>query len=283
MGLLIKKSKYKTLLLSAVCIIAIILYSIIQNNWIYVDHINVGLSNLPTELNGLKIAHISDVHLPKNASSIENIINKIKKENPDIIVITGDIIDASADIKGCGLDTLSYGLSQVAPTYAVTGNHEFNNGNLTLWKDILINSNVLIMDNSLEIFSKDGKSICILGLEDGIPYNPSIFSKIETLKSMPILLLAHRPELLDSYFSKEFSITPNLVFSGHAHGGQFRVPFLNKGIIAPNQGLFPTLTSGAYEIDDDRKLIVSRGLGNSIIPIRINNRPHIPIITLISE
>ena len=258
-------------------------YCTIQNNWIYVDHISVGLSNLPKELNGLKIAHISDVHLPKNASSIENIINKVKKENPDIIVMTGDIIDASADIKNCGLDTLSYGLSQIAPTYAVTGNHEFINGNVGLWKTILINSNVTVMNNSLDIFKINDKSITIVGLEDGTPYTPSLFPQIEALDNIPIILLAHRPELVDSYFSKEFSIIPNLVFSGHAHGGQFRIPFLNKGIIAPNQGLFPALTSGLYETNNDGKLIVSRGLGNSIIPIRINNTPHIPIITLISE
>jgi predicted MPP superfamily phosphohydrolase len=71
-----------------------------------------------------------------------------------------------------------------------------------------------------------------------------------------------------------------LVFSGHAHGGQFRIPFLKKGIIAPNQGLFPKYTSGLYSSNNGIQVMVSRGLGNSIIPIRINNRPHLPIIRL---
>lgn len=273
-------TKFKFILVLLICIPIVVFYCIIQNNWIYIDRINVTLNSLPDKLDGLKIAHISDVHLPKNASSIENILKKVKNENPDIVVMTGDIIDASADIKTCGLDKLGYGLSQIAPTYVVTGNHEFVNGNVDTWKDILINSNVSVIDNSLKIFNKNNESIAIIGLEDGISYDPKLFPKIKTLEDMPIILLAHRPELVDSYFSEEFSITPNLAFSGHAHGGQFRIPFLDKGLIAPGQGLFPTLTSGVYNFDNDRKLIVSRGLGNSIIPIRINNRPHIPIITL---
>jgi predicted MPP superfamily phosphohydrolase len=193
--------------------------------------------------------------------------------------MTGDIIDAIADIKSCGLDTLSYGLSQIAPTYAVTGNHEFNNGNLDTWKNILKQSNINVIDNSIKIYEKNNEFIAIIGLEDDVTYNPNIFNEIKTLNNMPIILLAHRPELLESYFLDSFSITPNLVFSGHSHGGQFRIPFLNKGIIAPGQGILPRYTSGLYKFNDG-KLIISRGLGNSIIPIRINNRPHIPIITL---
>ena len=93
----------------------------------------------------------------------------------------------------------------------------------------------------------------------------------EDLKGYNILL-SHRPELIDIYAS--FNI--NLVFSGHAHGGQIRIPFIG-GIIAPNQGLFPKYTSGLYEVKNT-KMVVSRGLGNSAFPIRINNRPEIVVV-----
>lgn len=279
MNLLFKKIKYNPILIPAICIITIIFYCTIQNNWIYIDHINVSLNNLPPKLKGLKIAHISDVHLPKNAASIDTIIKKVKNEKPDIIVMTGDIIDASADIKSCGLDTLSYGLSQIAPTYAVTGNHEFNNGNIATWKSILNKCNISVVDNSVEIFKKNNESIAIMGLEDGGTYNPELFKQVTTLGNIPKILLVHRPEFIGSYFSNGFDIIPNLVFSGHAHGGQFRIPLFNKGVIAPGQGILPRYTSGLYKFDDGQ-LIISRGLGNSIIPIRINNRPHIPIVTL---
>jgi uncharacterized protein len=91
-------------------IIVIIVYCYVENNWIEVEHIKIEMNNLPKELKGLKIAHISDVHLPKNASSIDNIINKVKQQKPDIIVMTGDIIDSSADLKTCGLGKLGKGL-----------------------------------------------------------------------------------------------------------------------------------------------------------------------------
>ena len=88
------------------------------------------------------------------------------------------------------------------------------------------------------------------------------------------VLLAHRPELVDEYQELGF----DLVFSGHAHGGQFRFPFI-KGSYAPGQGIFPTYTSGAYK-EGETTMIVNRGLGNSIIPIRIGNRPEIIVVTL---
>ena len=88
------------------------------------------------------------------------------------------------------------------------------------------------------------------------------------------ILLSHRPELLSLYSESEFDV----VFSGHAHGGQFRLPFIG-GLIAPDQGLFPTYTSGTYKLDNTT-MIVNRGLGNSIIPIRIFNRPEIVVVTL---
>ena len=91
------------------------------------------------------------------------------------------------------------------------------------------------------------------------------------------ILLSHMPETFEAYVSEEV----DLVLSGHAHGGQFRVPFIG-GIIAPNQGLFPEFDAGKY-IKNNTIMIVSRGIGNSIIPIRFNNRPEIVIVELISE
>jgi predicted MPP superfamily phosphohydrolase len=91
------------------------------------------------------------------------------------------------------------------------------------------------------------------------------------------VLLSHRPELFDCYVAKG----ADLVFSGHAHGGQFRLPFLG-GVFAPDQGLFPTYDAGLYQ-QKGTSMIVSRGLGNSLFPFRVNNRPEIVVVTLLSE
>lgn len=276
-----KELKYIRLVSSILFFILVLSsYCFAQNNWIKIENIKVEVKELPKELKGLKIAHISDVHLPKNASNVESIVDKVKQEKPDIIVMTGDIIDESADLKTCGLDKLCRGLSKITKTYAITGNHELWNGHVDEWTSILVENNIEVIDNKVGIYTKNNKSIAILGLKDGYEYKSEDFKDISNCKNMPIILLAHRPELFGSYSSSSNSINPNIVFSGHAHGGQFRIPIINKGIIAPNQGFFPKYTSGLYTYNNV-KMIVSRGLGNSIIPIRINNRPHLPIIELV--
>lgn len=189
--------------------------------------------------------------------------------------MTGDIIDQSADLKTCGLDKLCKGLSEITKTYAVTGNHELWNKNVDEWTNTLTENDIKVIDNKIEMYTKNNKSIAIVGLMDGNEYKPV------NINDIPMILLAHRPELFVSSYSSDLNIiNPNIVFSGHAHGGQFRIPIIDKGVIAPNQGLFPKYTSGLYT-NNNVKMIVSRGLGNSIIPIRINNRPHLPIIELV--
>ncbi|MCB2288575.1 metallophosphoesterase [Clostridium sp. CS001] len=271
--------KFKAIIFLALALTTVV-YCYSQNNWIKVEHIKVEINNLPKELNGLKIAHISDVHLPKNASNIDVIVNKVKQQRPDIIVMTGDLIDASADLKTCGLDRLCIGLAEIAKTYAVTGNHEIWNGNLNEWTNILTKNKVEVLDNETKTYTKNNKSIEVIGLMEGSDYKLLNPKDIENSKDAPRILLTHRPELFAYYSSDLNIINPDIVFSGHAHGGQVRIPFINKGLFSPNQDLFPRYTSGIYT-NNGVKMIVSRGLGNSVIPIRINNRPHLPIIELI--
>ena len=95
-------------------------------------------------------------------------------------------------------------------------------------------------------------------------------------ESSYIILLSHRPELFESYVSCNI----DLVLSGHAHGGQFRLPFIG-GLIAPDQGIFPKYDAGLFT-NGSTNMIVSRGLGNSIIPIRFNNRPEVIVIELLN-
>lgn len=281
------KNNLKSLKKVAIILVLIIfsgIYCYAENNWIKVENNKIEINNLPDGLSGLKIAHISDVHLPKNASSIDNIVSKVKKEKPDIIVMTGDIIDASADLTTCGLDRFCKGLSEIAPSYAVTGNHEYNNGNVEEWSRILKANNVEVVDNKIKMYTKNNETILIAGLSDDNEFN---FNKLnfnefndnKKIKDFPMILLAHRPELFYSYSSSSNIKSPDIVFSGHAHGGQFRIPIINQGIVAPNQGFFPKYTSGIYS-NNDVNMVVSRGLGRSIIPVRINNRPNIPIIQL---
>ncbi len=270
---------FKRLIVLICVIIICIIYVIVQNNWIQSEAIEVEVANLPQELDNFTIAHVSDVHLPRNASDIETIIQMVKEQEPDITVVTGDIIDRSANISTSDLHQLCAGLAEISPAFAVSGNHEKERGDISEWRNILTENGIQVIDDTFEIIEIGTARIAVMGLGDFMPLTEEIFATPEIMESDYRVLLAHRPELWDKYYSAPESIRPDLVFTGHAHGGQVRIPFVG-GLIAPDQGFFPDYTSGLYVAENGSKMVLSRGLGNSVIPVRINNRPHLPVVTI---
>ena len=152
----------------------------------------------------------------------------------------------------------------------------------------LTEKGVIILDNEFDKITINDESIIILGMKDPSFYPKEIsadqtsynlketMDKIGNTNSFK-LLLSHRPELFETYVENDV----DLVLTGHAHGGQIRIPFIG-GLIAPDQGLFPKYTGGIFT-KNNTSMIVSRGIGNSIFPFRINNRPELVIITLNGE
>lgn len=269
-----------SLLISITVLLIIIAYLYIQNICIKIEYFNIKLKKLPIDFIGLKIAHISDVHIPNNQFNIEKLIKILKKERPDVIVLAGDLIYKRKSIDKIQLEKLCKELSDIAKTYAVTGNHEIWNNDLEQWYKILKSNNVTVLDNRIEVFKNMQTSIVIVGLKESCRYSVENFNYENIKEDIPIILIAHRPEYFDAYFSSPISIRPDLVLSGHAHGGQFRIPILNVAIYSPNQGIFPKYSSGLYTSENGVQMVVSRGLSNSSFPIRINNRIHLPIINI---
>ena len=255
-----------------------------QNKKLKVRRTTLKFDKLPQAFDNFKIAQVSDIHCDKVGLSDLSFINKIKNFNPDMIVITGDILDSYNNNMDIAYNILSQ-LTIIAPCYFVSGNHE-----LRLPKEyddlrnIMKKLNITYMNNSNLLITKNNESINLVGVED---YN---FFKnednlnhranfIETLKELYSpdhfnILLSHRPEKFPIYADIKYE----LIFSGHAHGGQWRVPFVG-GIFSPSQGFFPKYTNGNYALEDST-IIVSQGLGNSSFPIRINNRIELVLATL---
>ena len=157
----------------------------------------------------------------------------------------------------------------------MTGNHEIATNDVDHIKKELSNLGVIVLSNNEQIIEKNGERIKIIGIEDplsGVSVEDALikFKKTEDFT----LVLSHRPETFQDYVDNRLDI----VFSGHAHGGQFRIPGLG-GLVAPGQGLFPKYTAGLYE-EKDTKMIVSRGLGNSVIPFRVFNTPELVVVVL---
>lgn len=258
-----------------ICIFSV--FFAVNNNWINVNMINIEIENLPDELVGLKIVHITDLHLPQNASSINHIISSINEQSPDLILMTGDIVDKSARLETCGLNEFLRGVSEIAPVFSVWGNHEEWIGQKDKINEIMSEYDINILNNQYAIYQYKGKNIIIIGLYDSALYNSKDYEGLENYKDLPVILLAHHPESAYNYCSDNNKIIANLVLSGHTHGGQIRLPFVG-GLYAPNQGFFPDYDTGLYKLGNNCQMYISRGLGNSIFPFRINNRPEIPII-----
>lgn len=272
-----EKNKWlvKVLMIVAVCI-----FFIWQNNGLTTSEITFESDKIPEAFKGYKIVHLSDLHNKTFGREQKNLLKKIQKIDPDIIVITGDLID-SKDRDSDAAMALIDGVVDIAPIYYVSGNHEAWSGQYDILKTKLEQHGVVVLDNEMTKVFKDGAAIEIIGITDPAFMQLGDEGEVETILTSLIednnhfkILLSHRPELFDVYAS-----TPiDLVFSGHAHGGQFRLPFIG-GIVAPDQGFLPELTEGIHT-RYNTSLVISRGLGNSVVPIRLLNRPEIVVMTL---
>ncbi len=234
--------------------------------------------NIPISFNAFKIAQVSDLHNAEFGEDNGNLIEMLESESPDIITFTGDLVDSKHTDMNSAIDFVKQAL-EVAPCYFVTGNHEYWLGEkYEELESELIDCGVNVLRNQAVKLEKNGEDIQLIGVDDP---NFTVKSMSDVLSEFTLdeytVLLSHRPEIFDIYVKQNI----NLVLSGHAHGGQFRLPFIG-GLVAPNYGLFPKYDSGKYT-ENNTVMIVSRGVGNSVIPVRFNNRPEIVFVSLYSE
>lgn len=270
-----------TFALLILLVLAFVCYGWIENRSLEVEHLTVKISHLPKPLNGLTIVHLSDIHFPRNGIEVEELIAETKKAQPDLIFLTGDLIHRTAKVSETPLAELVAALTAIAPTYSVSGNHEASSNQLEEWNEVMVKNGAILLNNKVDIVRFSGEEIAIAGLED--EHQVTDILNAEAVNSMPVLLLAHRPEYFDAYVNDHPSFKPDVTFSGHAHGGQIRIPFVGP-LFAPGQGFFPEYTSGSYSADNRpaQTLVVSRGIGNSLFPLRINNKPHLVVVHLSS-
>lgn len=287
-----KKRLSKKALISVCTLIAVLLVLIIWTIWgntaLMVSTVTVSSNRIPTAFNGFLIAQVSDLHNAVFGENNAELLQILSECKPNIIVVTGDLVDAEHTDIDVALD-FAKEAAQIAGTYYVTGNHE---GSLSQYDELktgLESMGVVVLEDASMQLEYNGEKVTLIGL-----YDPSFTLKGNMLGEVPAMvdtklrgligdkddytiLLSHRPELFETYVN----CGVDLVLSGHAHGGQFRLPFIG-GLVAPNQGLFPKYDAGLYT-KGDTNMIVCRGLGNSIIPIRFNNRPEIVLLELIAE
>ena len=276
--------KKRVLFVVVFVLVVLIVWTLWGNTALEVNEYEVVSDRIPQGFEGFRIAQVSDLHNAEFGEGNEKLIQLLSQTDPDVIVITGDLIDSRHTDIEIALDFARQAV-KIAPVYYVSGNHEARVREYEDLKMGLAEAGVVILEIQKAQITREGESITLMGIDDPSFQEDYLFGDSESVARQAIenlqnesdeytILLSHRPELFDLYVDTGM----DLVFSGHAHGGQFRLPFVG-GLVAPNQGFFPKFDEGRFT-EENTTMIVSRGVGNSIIPIRFNNRPEIVLVTL---
>ena len=267
-------------------ILVLIVWTAWGNTALELNTYTISSRELPDAFDGYRIAQVSDLHNAEFGEGNQRLLNMLREAEPDMIAITGDLIDSRKTNVAIALAFAKEAV-KIAPCYYVSGNHEARVSEYQDLKTGLETAGVTVLDDAQVKIDASGESITVIGVND-----PSFSADYLTGDAAVIdqkltelaaedagftILLSHRPELFNTYVSHDM----DLVLSGHVHGGQFRLPLIG-GLVAPNQGLFPKYDAGVYS-EGDTNMIVSRGIGNSILPFRFNNRPEVVLIELKSQ
>ena len=296
------KKKYCFFILAV--LIASVAWNVYWNRTITVHTYTHTNENIPEKLNGFRIVQLTDLHSVRDEAQREKVYTSILEQKPDIICVTGDLVDsryyAANGPEGEKLTlALMKKLVGLAPVYFVYGNHEMillDDPQNNAFRVALLEMGVQIINNDVIRYTSEDSDdlIYIGGIQDPSTlykdYRYAFLSNNgERMEAMLdavtvgirnedfFVLLSHRPEYLEMY--DQYPV--DLCLTGHAHGGQFRLPFIG-GVYAPGQGFFPKYTAGLYETDD-LEMYVGTGVGNSAIPVRIFNPPEILTIILQKE
>lgn len=293
-----KKSKRKIIFKILVATVVIVLIMIVFDSRMIVRRYEIDSPKIDT---AIRIALITDLHSCRYGKNQTKLLDAIYAQSPDIVLLGGDIFDDV--IEDVNTELFLAGISERYPCYYVTGNHEYWSGQAKFSAkiDILNKYNIVILAGTSEVIEVNGESINLCGVNDPDAYMVEIDSEADQQAYMDAqsqkevtftqqldnvssvsengnftLLLSHRPEFFELYTDYSF----DLVLSGHAHGGQWRVPLVLNGLYSPDQGVFPEYAGGQYE-QDGTTMIVSRGLAReSTWAPRVFNRPELVIVDI---
>lgn len=253
---------------AAAGLIALFLY--LSNNLIQVTRYTVESEKIREE--GVRIVHLSDLHGKSFGKGNKRLIGKVAALSPDIIAVTGDMIHKYRPKDIAVAERAISSLCEIAPVIFVSGNHEMRSTAYRALRARLTAAGAVVLDDCAAHMC----GLNIYGVNCASIKNGRYFGFLTGEESGFNLLLAHFPQYIDRYAAAGF----DGVLCGHAHGGQWRIPFTGIGIFSPGQGLFPKYASGMHTCGNMRQ-IINRGLGNSECPQRLFNRPEIVVADMV--
>lgn len=269
------RKKYIKSAIVLLIVITLLLFCNFQNKHLETTHYTYEAEQLGVDLDGYRIVQISDLHNAKFGKNNQKLVDRIRECAPDMIVLTGDLVDSNHTNVDRAVQFVNE-IVKICPVYYVTGNHEYwlDTSEYEKLMDGLVSAGVVILDNQVVEISRGDAKFRLVGLDDKSLADGTLEALLSDEKELTVVL-AHEPQ----YFVRYAGTGVDLVLSGHAHGGQFRLPFVG-GIVAPDQGFLPEYTAGEYYMNGT-EMIVSRGLGNSVIPVRLFNYPEIVCVELV--
>jgi predicted MPP superfamily phosphohydrolase len=276
------------MLVLAAAFFMLVLLLVLSNTWIQSTTWQLPSRRIPMAFDGYCIVQLSDLHNGRFGSGQRRLVRVIRRQCPDLIALTGDLVGEDWRRSGNSLELIRR-LAAVAPTYFVIGNHDVHTRDLPGLLAFLESQGVQVLRNASSLIRRGGEAIALGGVDD-----PEAFAdgtrrwaeqraawrlalarlRENTDAGMYTILLSHRPELISDYAALGF----DLVLSGHAHGGLIRLPLVGA-LYAPDQGRLPRYTSGLHVLGAT-SMIVSRGLGRGKTPLRLFNRPEVVIVRL---
>lgn len=267
----------KLLVLLALC--ALFLWW--NNHALQTQRFTYASPRLPEGFDGCVIVQLSDLHGAYFGEDNQELLSRVREAGPDYIFLTGDLLDQYRKTPHSYAAALGGALADIAPTYFITGNHEWALPGVRELKRELEEAGVAVLSNEYVLLERSGDRVLLAGIDD-----PNGFADQKTPEELAQevreawgdgfwLLLAHR----NNYFEKQYSLLgADLVISGHGHGGLIRLPFTD-GLVSAERRLFPSYTAGFYTANGS-DVFVSRGLGNSGLTLRLFNRPEVVVLTL---
>ena len=240
------------------------------------EHMEIEAEEIDSEV---RIALVTDLHSCYYGKNMNALVKRVDKENPDLVLMAGDIFDD--DLKDTNARIFVEDMVKKYPCFYVTGNHEYWSERVDEIKEYLKSTGVSVLEGNYKTVEINGNSIDVCGVDDPTRLRRDAWRG--QLESACVddgnykILLSHRPEEVIEYAKYDY----DLIVAGHAHGGQWRIPFTKKGYFAPNQGMFATYVDGLYNLQNGSKMVVSRGLARESTPApRFFNHPELIIITL---
>ena len=232
----------------------------------------------------VRLVLLTDLHSCAYGAGQRKLLDAVEAQHPDLVLLGGDIVDDDPSLDEENAWTVVRALAERYPTFYVTGNHEFWGGRPEELKRRMEAYGATVLEGACETVIFQGQPLGICGVDDPAVGEESWEVQLDRAAAEADpdyfnILLTHRPERVDRYEGRGF----DLILAGHTHGGQWRIPGLLNGLLAPNQGFFPQYAGGRYQIGESA-LIISRGLARESTRIpRLFDPPEVVVVDVLPE